>query len=342
MFKKALLTLLVLLSAVSLYAQEEKIPWRKNITMLVVPRERQAIQLAQDISRRYPVLLVCYQLTPTEPVLHAWNGEGWIPVATADYVNGTFFTHRPRHAVIVETEGRPAPDILIPDGTWCESGNRLVSTDTRVMTHLLGRYFDFPYSHWMQFSKRYGYTLEEVNPALINVFWWHYRGDKVIPAFKERDHDLDMDKWFFLDITPPEPIKPVVIEAEPEALPPAETPAVEIIEEPALEPVEILMEEIPGEEVLIEEIPAEEILTEAVPIEVISMEEIPSVAIPMDELSTEDIPIVVVQVEATATVEVTETVPEITIEEVIVPEVEINPFSTNDIPAAELILAPAE
>ncbi|MBC8207037.1 MAG: hypothetical protein ISR85_00640 [Kiritimatiellales bacterium] len=293
MFKKALLTVLVLLGAISLYAQEEEIPWRQNITMLVVPREPLAIQVAQDISRRYPVLLVCYQSTPAEPVLHAWNGKSWVPVATADYVNGTFFTHRPRHAVIVEAEGQPAPDILIPDGTWCESGNRLTSTDTRVMIHLLGRYFDFPYRYWMQFSKRYGYTLEEINPALINVFWWHYRADEAIAAFKARDFDLDMDKWFFLDITPPEPIEPVVIKAEPETLPPAETPAEEMIEEPT---------------------------------------EIPAEAIPMDDEVTVDETII----------DVTETAPEVAIEEVAAPVVEINPFSTNDIPAAELIVLPAE
>ena len=261
--------------------------------MLVVPREPLAVQVAQDISRRYPVLLVCYQVTPAEPVLHAWNGKSWVPVTTADYVNGTFFTHRPRHAVIVEPEGSPAPEILIPDGTWCESGNRLTSTNTRVMIHLLGRYFDFPYRYWVQFSKRYNYTLEETNPALINVPWVHYRGDKIVPAFKKRDSDLDMDKWFFLDITPPEPIEPVVIEAEPEALPPAEIPAEELIEEPAEEPVEL---------------PAEEPAA--------TVEEI--------------------------VVELTETVPNVVIEEVTAPAVEVSPFSTNDIPAAELIVLPAE
>ena len=294
MLKKALLPILVLIGSFSLYAEDEEIiPWRKDITMLVVPREPLAVQVAQDISRRYPVLLVCYQATPAEPALHAWNGKGWVPVATADYVNGTFFTHRPRHAVIVETKECPAPEILIPDGTWCANGNRLTSTDTRVMIHLLGRYFDFPYRYWMQFSQRYNYALEEINPALINVPWVHYRGDKVIPAFKARDRKADMDKWFFLDITPPEPIEPVVIEAEPEALPQAEIPAEELIEEPADEPVEL---------------PAEEPAA--------TVEEI--------------------------VVELTETVPEVVIEDIPAATVEINPFSTNDIPAAELILPPAE
>jgi hypothetical protein len=308
MIKKTVLTALVLLGAINLYAQEEEIiPWRQDITMLVVPREPQAIQVAQDLSRRYPVMIVCYQLAPTGPVLHAWNGKSWVGISTNDYTNGTFFTQRPRHAVIVEQQGLAAPEILIPNGTWCDSGNRLTSSEPRVMIHLLGRYFDFPYRYWMQFSKRYNYALEEINPALINVLWWHYRGDKVIPAFKSRDFDRDMDKWLDLEITPPAPIEPVLIEAEPEALPPAETPAselpsVEIVDTPVAMPTEVV-------EVVVAE-PAVEV------------EAVQAVAAPAE------------------TVEKTEA--EI-IEEIedVAPVAEINPFSTNDIPAAELIIHPA-
>ena len=298
MIKKTVLSVLVLLGAVNLYAQEEEIiPWRENITMLVVPRESQVIQVVQDISRRYPVLLVCYQSTPAEPVLHAWNGESWVGVSTTDYTNGTFFTHRPRHTVIVEKEGRPAPELLIPDGTWCDSGNRLTSADTRVMIHLLGRHFDFPYRYWMQFSKRYNYALEDINPALINVLWWHYRGDKVIAAFKARDFDRDMDKWIDLEITPPAPIEPVMMEAEPEALPPSELPAFELPAEEVIdEPVKL-----PAEEPIVE--------VEAVQPEPVSAETVEkTVAEIMEEISEK------------------------------APTAEITLFSTNDIPPAELIL----
>ncbi|HKL21265.1 MAG TPA: hypothetical protein VJ904_05630, partial [Tichowtungia sp.] len=168
-------------------------------------------------------------------LLHAWNGTEWVGIRVTDYTNGTFFTTRPQHAVIVEEDGRPAPDVLVPDGTWCDSGNRLSSTDTRAMIHLLGRHFDFPYHYWMQFCRRYGFTIEEINPSLLNVFWWHYRGDQVAPAFESRDLERDMDKWSELNITPPEPVEPVLIPEEPE-LSPAETPAEELLEEMASMP----------------------------------------------------------------------------------------------------------
>jgi hypothetical protein len=298
--KKLFFTALALLAATALHAQEEEpIPWRKDITMLVIPREPLVIQVAQDISRRYPSLIVCYQSTPAGPILHAWNGESWVGVSTNDYINGTFFTHRPQSAVIVEPEGRPAHELLIPDGTWCDSGNRLSSADTRTVIHLLGRRFDFPYRYWMQFSRRYNYALEEINPALINVPWVHYRGDKVNAAFKARDFDRDMDKWSDLQITPPKPIEPVLIE-KPVELPPAEIPAIEPPEE------EIIDQPVDMPDEAVAEAPAEMIIEQ------------PAAAKTIEEIM----------------VEISEKTP--------APEVEITPFSTNEIPAAELILTPAE
>jgi hypothetical protein len=226
MLKKFIVTLFLLSNAVAAQAQESgsSVPWRENITMLAVPREPQTVQVALDISRHYPVLLVCYQPMQKEPVLHAWNGDGWVAVSPEEYVNGTFFTTPPQQAVIVESELRPAPGILVPDGTWCKEGYRLRSTDRRVLIHLLGRHFNFPYRNWSRFAKRYEYKIEEINPSLTNVFWWHYRGDEVLPALKARDFEADMDFWQPLEITAAEPVEPVDLKA-PEPVMPAEEPA---------------------------------------------------------------------------------------------------------------------
>lgn len=320
MFKKALLFTLFLLGSFSLYAQEQEIPWQQDITMLMVPRETTAIQIAQDISCRYPVLLVCYQLTPAEPVLHAWDGEQWVGVSLTDYTNGTFFTNRPQRAVIIEKEAGSAPNILAPGTFWCDRVNRLASTDPRIMIHLLGRTFDFPYRYWMQFAKRYNYELEEINPALINVPWVHYRGDQVVAAFKARDFDRDMNKWLALDGTPVYPAQAAVITDEPD-LPAAETPTEEVDAEPI-------------------DMPTEESVDESIVISVDNPETRP-VKIIVETPEPEALKIDVKKVE--------EPVSEKSIDQTDVEEMEepveeliIDPFSTDEIPAAELIVPPAE
>ena len=229
MLKKLLMTLVVLGCALTGQARPStKIPWRKNITMIVVPRQAQAVRVVLDMTRYNPILPVCYQKTPAGLVLYAWNGSEWVGVSPEDYVNGSFFSIPPQFAVLVEPEDDPAPDALVPDGTWCRRGARLTSTDLRVMTHLLGLNFDLPNRYWAQLSNRYQIPYAQLNPSLKNLPWTQRRGvEKNRTLFEQ-----DMTHWESLDITPPAPIEPVELIA-PEPIEPAETPAEEsMIEEP--------------------------------------------------------------------------------------------------------------
>lgn len=281
MLKKIVLLSVLFISTLQANELEE---WRKNITLLAVPRDPQVLQIAQDIARRYPTLLVCYQQNAENLAIHAWNGEKWVGVAKDDYTHGTFFTHRPKHAVIIEPEGVSAPEAIIPDGSWCSSGNRITSTDPRVVLHLLGRYFDFPYRYWVQFARRYEYTVEEINPALLNIYWFHWQADEIFPKRNARNFEADMEHWFFIDIDQPEPVEPVDLEKEPIEVPPAEIPA----EEPGIEKVDAQKPEM--EAVQDETVEAEEVIEEPV---------------------VKDLP-------------------------------DVDPFSTNDVPAATLVLPPSQ
>ena len=239
MFKKLVLLTIVALSALSLTAQASR---ESDITMLVVPREVIPIQIAQDVSRRYPVLLVSYQLVQGKLKLYAWNDENWVAVPVEDYTSGTFFANRPKHAIIVEYERFRAPNVLIPNSLWCEGASRLASTDPRVMLHLLGLHFDFPFRYWDQMAKRYGYSIEEINPALENVHWWDLRGDDLMQKRAKRDFSLDMDKWHPIETAPPPPVESVVF--------PEKAGTVPEVEVPASEPVKVIrvnMPETPAE-----------------------------------------------------------------------------------------------
>ena len=224
MFKKMILLIAVTLSTASLTTQAF---WQSDITMLVMPREVLPIQIAQDISRRYPVLLVSYQMVQGRPKIHAWNGDSWVAVPMEDYANGTFFANRPKHAIVVEYDRFRAPASLIPNSTWCESANSISSAEPRVLIHLLGLYFNFPYSTWDQFATRYGYSLEEINPTLSNVHWWNIRGDELVEKRAKRDFSIDLNEWHYLKTLPPPPIEPVVMQEEPKSVPEVEMPASE-------------------------------------------------------------------------------------------------------------------
>jgi len=254
MCRKCLLSIFVLLCALSLNAQANP---KKEITMLVVPRDAKVIQIAQDIAQHYPVLIVSYQQTTELLKLYAWNGEGWVDISIEDYTTGVFFEKPPKHTILVEFENTPSEEVLVPDGTWCENGNRLTTTDPRTRIHLLGLYFNFQNRHWRELAKPHGLSLADVNPGLLNITWWQHPEKR--PTL---DPEADMAHWLYLGITPPEPVEPVVIEEEPEVAPAAEVPAKE--EEPAETVIKELEEAAPKTPVAdpfsATEIPAAEVI----------------------------------------------------------------------------------
>lgn len=319
MFKKLVLITAAVLSMLSISAQA----WSNDeITMLVMPREVLPLQIAQDISRRYPVMIVSYQMNRGNLQIHAWNGDSWVTVSTEDYTNGTFFAVRPKHAIIVENARLHAPAVLTPNSAWCGSANRLESTDPRILLHLLGLYFDFPYRHWDQMAKRYGYALEEINPTLHNVHWWNLRGDVLIEKRSRRNFSVDLDKWYYLEPTPAPVIEPVKLEEE---APAPIAPVVPVVE-PAGAPDVNITAKAP-DVAAVKKVPA---VKPAAPAP--RPEPTPVVELPAPEPAP---------VAEAAPVETVETaVAEAAPETVPAPVIIADPFSAEEIPAAELIVPP--
>lgn len=342
MLKKLILLTAFVLSVFILPAQA--LLQDDGITMLVMPREEIPIQIGQDISRRYPVLLVSYQLVRGQLKIHAWNGDSWIFVPVEDYTNGTFFANRPQRAVIVEHAKFRAPDVMIPNSIWCESVRRLTSTDPRVILHLLGLSFDFPYRHWDQFAKRYGYELEEINPTLNNVHWWNLRADRLMEKRAKRDFAVDLDKWHYLEPLPPPPVEPAVMEEkEPAAVPAAPrkiesgATAVDITAKaPQTEPVKappVIPAAAPA--------PAPVKVPEIIPAPP-APAALPAAADPLPSLKPE--PVIIPSVpEPAPIIEAEKAVTETVLPAAAEPagKIDTDPFSADEIPAAEIVI-PAE
>jgi hypothetical protein len=309
MLKKLMLLTAVILSALALPAKAAF--WNNDITMLIMPREAIPLQIAQDISRRYPVLLVSYQQVHGALKLHAWTGGSWVAVSAEDYANGAFFAVRPAHAILVESEKLKAPAELVPNSTWCKTANRLSSTDPRVLLHLLGLYFDFPFSHWDLMARRYGYSLEQINPTLENVHWWNIRHDVVLETREPLDTSTDVNCWYYLETIPAPVIEPILIEEA--------SPILPATEETGATAVEIIAK-------------APEAPAPAVPAPVI--EPAPEPAPVIEPIVDKPVP----TIEAAPIAEMKETVDAAAP----VPEpagaIEADPFSAEEIPAAEIVV----
>ncbi len=168
---------------------------KKEITLVLVPREDATKRLGLDIANRYPTLLVGYRVAPNGTLsLHGWTGTKWVNIALDDYVAGNFFKKGPNSALIVEKDGVPVPENLVPPVDWCMDVSKITTTRLRPLIHLTGQYFDFSHKDWKWFAKRYGMEIDAINPEGLNTAWYHKRLNEHLKSGKPVGSD-DLQYW---------------------------------------------------------------------------------------------------------------------------------------------------
>ncbi|NCA83256.1 MAG: hypothetical protein EOM72_11015 [Opitutae bacterium] len=131
---------------------------QEDAVLLVAPSRFEVMQVAFDVARRYPTVLVSYQGSGKEPVLHVWNGYEWMPLSLADYQSGAFLQSYPARAVFL------GDDALLPAGlrsisAWCDKSTQIPDLGTHELVNGIGRYLPFTPADWRWFAGRYNLTL---------------------------------------------------------------------------------------------------------------------------------------------------------------------------------------
>ena len=168
-FKSTILVGLVLGSLVSVYASR-----MDEVTLVMVPREDSVVRVGMDIANRYPTLLISYQVSAGGAVsLHGWTGTEWVNVTPEAFNEGAFFRTAPTDAVLVEKDGKPIPEKLVPSEVWCPYVHKISTIETRPLLHLIGQHYNFKYADWKWFASSYKLSIEDINPEGLNVAWYN-------------------------------------------------------------------------------------------------------------------------------------------------------------------------
>ncbi|HBA83946.1 MAG TPA: hypothetical protein DCZ95_07635 [Verrucomicrobia bacterium] len=160
-----------------------------RITMLVVPARYSVLQVAFDIVRQYPVVLVSYQgeAASDNPRLHAWNGRDWIPVSVQDYREANFLQIRPTRTILVGDE-KLLPPVMASISTWCPRIDAIPSIDTAGLVNRLGRILGFKQRDWEWYASRYNLKLKDLNEDRRKDSWYdHPFVEGGIPAAAQDD-----------------------------------------------------------------------------------------------------------------------------------------------------------
>ena len=129
-----------------------------DAVLLVAPARYDVMQVAFDVARRYPTVLVSYQGAPTEPALHVWNGYEWMPLALADYQSGAFLQSYPGRTVFLGDDAL-LPASLRSIGAWCSQTTQVPVLERTALVNAIGSYLPFTPSDWRWFAGRYNLTL---------------------------------------------------------------------------------------------------------------------------------------------------------------------------------------
>lgn len=131
---------------------------QSDAVLLVTPSRYSVMQVAFDVARRYPTVLVSYQGSAAEPLLHVWNGYEWMPLSLADYQSGAFLQSYPARTIFL------GDDALLPAGlrsvgAWCDTTTQIPGLETHALVNAIGHYLPFMPADWRWFAGRYNLTL---------------------------------------------------------------------------------------------------------------------------------------------------------------------------------------
>jgi hypothetical protein len=134
---------------------------QENAVLLVTPSRYSVMQVAFDVARRYPTVLVSYQGTDKDPVLHVWNGYEWMPLSLADYQSGAFLQSYPARAIFLGDDAL-LPASLRSINAWCDKSTQIPALGNHELVNGIGSYLPFTPSDWRWFAGRYNLTLKNL------------------------------------------------------------------------------------------------------------------------------------------------------------------------------------
>ena len=160
---KKLMTLLAALAAgVSLLAFPCRASADGDAVLLVAPARYSVMQVAFDVARRYPTVLVSYQQPDPNPRLHVWNGIEWLPLPLEDYQSGAFLQTYPSRTFFLGDDAL-LPASLRNIGAWCKDTRQMPDLETPALINAIGQAIPFTPSDWRWFAGRYNLKLADAS-----------------------------------------------------------------------------------------------------------------------------------------------------------------------------------
>ena len=160
--KKLMVLLAALVAGVTLLSFPVRAAADGDAVLVVAPARYTVMQVAFDLARRYPTVLVSYQSADPDPRLHVWNGYEWMPLPPEDYRSGSFLQTFPARTLLLGDDAL-LPGSLRDVSAWCPASKQFPDLETPALVNAIGQYIPFTPSDWRWFAGRYNLTLTDTS-----------------------------------------------------------------------------------------------------------------------------------------------------------------------------------
>lgn len=149
----------------------------RDFTLIVAPARYSVIQMAFDLIKKRPAVLVSYrgEASTQEPLLYAWNGTEWVYVSMQDYREVRFLQDSPRQVVLLGDENT-LPTALKDATGWSKNVQSVKALDNAALVNEFGRLFKWTQAEWQWFASRYNLKLQDEAEPYRRSSWYDQTG----------------------------------------------------------------------------------------------------------------------------------------------------------------------
>lgn len=148
-----------------------------DYTLIVAPARYSVIQMAFDLIKKRPAVLVSYrgEASTPDPLLYAWNGAEWVYVSLQDYRDVRFLQDSPRQVVLLGDENT-LPAALKDATGWARDVQTVKALDNAALVNEFGRLFKWTPAEWSWFAARYNLKLQDEAEPYRRSSWYDQPG----------------------------------------------------------------------------------------------------------------------------------------------------------------------
>jgi len=155
-----------------------------ELSLLLVPSSPSIIQVARDMSDLGQTLMMSYDLraSATEPFLHIWNGERWLPVPVETFLNGSFLAGTASQVIVVGEENEQTAFLIERSLAWCPEVLHMKTSNVTELINRLGKVYGLGSKDWEWIAERYALDLENLNRDLPQSDWYGTHSPRDVPV----------------------------------------------------------------------------------------------------------------------------------------------------------------